>query len=72
MEPTLQVQKKLKLLHLARALALPAAAPRSNLEVMISGEIRQIRGEGVQAQVILSLSEGGEQLLLMDHFWSLQ
>ena len=61
--------KRLKLQHiqhLARALTLPAAAPRSDLEVMISGKIREIRGKGVQAQVVLSLSEEGEQLSLRD------
>jgi len=60
--------KRLKLQHiqhLARALTLPAAAPRSDLEV-ISGKIRKIRGEGVQAEVVLSLSEEGEQLSLRD------
>jgi len=37
--------KRLKLQHiqhLARALTLPAAAPISDLEVMISGKIREI------------------------------
>jgi len=33
---------------------------------MISGRIREIRGEGVQAQVVLSLSEEGEQLSLRE------
>ena len=52
--------------HLARALDLPAAAPRSDLEVMIGGRITELRGEGAQAQVVISLTEEGEQLSLRD------
>jgi len=49
--------------HLARALGLPAAAPRIDLEVMIGGKITELRGEETQAQVMLTL---GELLLLRD------
>ena len=46
--------------HLARALDLPTAAPRSDLEVMIGGWITELRGEGAQAQVVISLTEEGK------------
>jgi len=49
---------------LARALHLPAAAPRSDLEVMIGGQIIELCGEGAQAQVVIYLTEEGRQLSL--------
>ena len=52
--------------HLARALGLPAAAPRSDLEVMIGGWITELHGEGAQAQVVISLTEEGKKLSLRD------
>ena len=61
--------KRLKLQHiqhLARALDLPAAAPRSDLEVMITGRIAETRGEEAQVQVIISLTEEGELVSLRD------
>ena len=59
--------KRLKLQHiqhLVRALDLPAAAPRSDLEVMIGGKITELCGEGAQALVVIYLPEEGEQLSL--------
>jgi len=51
---------------LARALDLPAAAPRSDLEVIIGGKITELHGEETQAQVMLTLTEEGELLSLRD------
>jgi len=45
---------------------LPAEGPRSDLEVMIGGQITELRGEGAQVQVVIYLTEEGEQLSLMD------
>ncbi|XP_065908993.1 uncharacterized protein [Dysidea avara] len=61
--------KRLKLQHiqhLARALDLSAAAPRSDHEVMITGRIAETRGEEAQVQVIISLTEEGELVSLRD------
>jgi len=64
--------KRLKLQlvqHLARALDLPAAVPRSDLEAMIGGQITELCDEGAQAQVVIYITEEGKgnwQLSLRD------
>ena len=61
--------KRLTMKHiqqLARALELPTAATRSDLEVMVSGKLTDMFHDPKCVQVIVTVTEQGEKQLLKD------